>query len=47
LGDVIVLATSNTVFYDGDAVNKAPQNMIGQHGALSDVELRIPLIVLD
>jgi predicted AlkP superfamily pyrophosphatase or phosphodiesterase len=46
LGDVIVLATSNTVFYDGDAVNKAPRKMIGQHGARSDVEMRIPFIVL-
>lgn len=47
LGDVLILATSNTVFYDGDALNKAPQKMIGQHGALSDTEMLIPLIVLD
>lgn len=46
VGDVIVLATSNTVFYDGDAVNKAPQKMIGQHGAVSQEEMRVPLIVL-
>jgi predicted AlkP superfamily pyrophosphatase or phosphodiesterase len=46
-GDLIILATGNTVFYDGAAVNKAPQKMIGQHGALSDAEMCIPLIVLE
>lgn len=45
-GDLMILATSNTVFYDGAALNKAPQKMIGQHGALSDAEMHIPLIVI-
>jgi hypothetical protein len=47
LGDIFILATGETVFYDGNAINKAPQKMIGQHGACSDTEMLIPLIVLE
>jgi hypothetical protein len=47
LGDVFILATGETVFYDGNAINTAPQKMIGQHGARSEAEMLIPLIVLE
>lgn len=46
MGDVFVIARKNVVFYDGRESNTAPQRMIGQHGALSDIEMTIPLIEL-
>lgn len=44
IGDVLVCARDNIVFYDGRATNTAPQRMIGQHGAVSEVEMGVPLI---
>jgi hypothetical protein len=46
MGDIFVIARENVVFYDSRETNTAPQRMIGQHGALSDVEMNIPLIEL-
>jgi hypothetical protein len=46
LGDVFVLARANNVFYDGRETNTSPQRMVGQHGGLSDVEMKIPLVEL-
>jgi hypothetical protein len=46
MGDLFVIARENVVFYDSRETNTAPQRMIGQHGALSDVEMNIPLIEL-
>ena len=46
MGDLFVIAYENVVFYDGRETNTAPQRMIGQHGALSTVEMDIPLIEL-
>ena len=47
VGDVLVLAREDTVYYDGNASNRAPQRMIGQHGAQSLAEMSIPLIVIN
>ena len=47
IGEVLVLARTDTVFYDGNAANTRAQRMIGQHGACSRSEMTIPLIVVN
>jgi len=44
LPDIFVLATKNVAFYHRGYAPAASLNMIGQHGALSSVEMSIPLI---
>jgi hypothetical protein len=46
LGDILVCAREDVVFYDGRDANTAPQKMIGQHGAVSEIEVAIPFIEL-
>jgi predicted AlkP superfamily pyrophosphatase or phosphodiesterase len=44
LPEVFVLATKNVAIYHRDHAPAASLNMIGQHGALSSVELQVPLL---
>lgn len=44
IGDVIVIARSNHAVYDGAAADQRSRGMVGQHGALTDEEWRVPLI---
>jgi hypothetical protein len=46
VGDVLVIARKDVVFYDARDVTMAGRAMIGQHGGLSDAELRIPFLRL-
>lgn len=46
IGDVIVAARSGIAYYDDRLADKGPQNMIGQHGSLTDQERTVPLIRL-
>lgn len=46
IGDVLVAARSSVVYYDDRLADKKPQNMIGQHGSLTDQERVVPLIRL-
>ncbi len=46
IGDVLVAARSSVVYYDDRLADKKPQNMIGQHGSLTDQERVVPLIGL-
>ena len=44
IGDVIVAARRLIAYYDSRDANQAARNMIGQHGSLTDEELRVPLL---
>jgi len=44
IGDVIVAARKAIAYYDSRETNQGPRSMIGQHGSLTDEELRVPLI---
>lgn len=44
IGDVIVAARKRVAYYDSREANQSGRSMIGQHGALTDEELRVPLI---
>jgi hypothetical protein len=46
VGDVLVIARKDVVFYDARDETMAGRAMIGQHGGLSDAELRIPFLQL-
>lgn len=44
IGDFLVVARGNRAIYDGGAADQHSRGMIGQHGALTDEEWRVPLI---
>ncbi|WP_442575698.1 alkaline phosphatase family protein [Microbacterium sp. F51-2R] len=46
IGDVVVAARSGIAYYDDRLDDKGPQNMVGQHGSLTDEERTVPLIRL-
>ncbi|MCW3494577.1 alkaline phosphatase family protein [Microbacterium sp. SSM24] len=46
IGDVIVAARSNVVYYDDRLADKGPQKMVGQHGSLTPEERVVPLLRL-
>ena len=46
IGDVLVAARARIAYYDDRLADKAAQNMIGQHGSLTDEERTVPLIPL-
>lgn len=43
IGDVLVAARADVVYYDDRVADKAPQRMVGQHGSLTDRERIVPL----
>ena len=46
IGDVLVAARADIVYYDDRVDDKKAQRMIGQHGSLTDAECIVPLIRL-
>ncbi|MFO7690813.1 MAG: alkaline phosphatase family protein [Cryobacterium sp.] len=44
IGDVIVAARRLVAYYDSRDARQSARTMIGQHGSLTDEELRVPLI---
>lgn len=46
IGDVIVAARKLIAYYDSREPNQSARSMIGQHGSLTDEELRVPLVRL-
>jgi hypothetical protein len=46
IGDVIVAARKLVAYYDSRDITMAGRSMVGQHGSLSDEEMRIPLVRL-
>ncbi|TFC52608.1 alkaline phosphatase family protein [Cryobacterium sp. TMT1-21] len=44
IGDVIVAARKLVAYYDSRESNQSARSMVGQHGSLTDEELRVPLI---
>ncbi len=46
MGDLLAIARSNFALYDGDDEDQRGRGMIGQHGALTPEEWRVPLIRL-
>ncbi|MCU1634930.1 MAG: hypothetical protein JWQ68_169 [Cryobacterium sp.] len=44
IGDVIVSARKLVAYYDSREINQSSRSMIGQHGALTDDEVRVPLV---
>jgi len=44
IGDVIVAARKGIAYYDSRPANQNARSMIGQHGSLTDEEVRVPLI---
>lgn len=44
IGDVLVAARKSIAYYDSRPVNQKARGMIGQHGSLTDEEVRVPLI---
>jgi hypothetical protein len=44
IGDVIVAARKAVAYYDSRESNQSARSMIGQHGSLTDEELRVPVI---
>ncbi|WP_405372908.1 MULTISPECIES: alkaline phosphatase family protein [unclassified Microbacterium] len=46
IGDVLVAARASVAYYDDREHDKKPQNMIGQHGSLTDQERVVPLVRL-
>lgn len=46
IGDLLVIARSNHALYDGEAADQRGRSMVGQHGALTPEEWRVPFIRL-
>jgi hypothetical protein len=46
IGDVLVAARKLVAYYDSREPNQSSRNMVGQHGSLTDEELRVPVIRL-
>lgn len=46
IGDVLIAARADIVYYDDRVADKKAQDMVGQHGSLSDAETIVPLIRL-
>jgi hypothetical protein len=46
IGNVIVAARKLIAYYDSREPNQSARSMVGQHGSLTDEELRVPLIRL-
>lgn len=46
IGDVIVAARKLVAYYDSRDISRTGRSMVGQHGSLSDEEMRIPLVRL-
>lgn len=46
VGDLLAIARSNRAIYDGTAQDQRSRGMVGQHGALTPEEQRVPLIRL-
>ncbi|GAA2890462.1 alkaline phosphatase family protein [Microbacterium esteraromaticum] len=44
IGDMLVVARGNVAFYDAEAEDQRGRGMIGQHGALTPEEWRVPFI---
>ncbi|WP_241979812.1 alkaline phosphatase family protein [Cryobacterium glaciale] len=44
IGDVVVAARKSVAYYDSRPANQKARGMIGQHGSLTDEEVRVPLI---
>ncbi len=44
IGDVLVAARKAVAYYDSRPANQKARGMIGQHGSLTDEEIRVPLI---
>lgn len=44
IGDVIVAARKLVAYYDSRDITRAGRTMIGQHGSLTDEEMRVPLV---
>ena len=44
IGDVLIAARAGVAYYDRREPNRQAELMIGQHGSLSDEEVRVPLI---
>ncbi|TFB83154.1 alkaline phosphatase family protein [Cryobacterium levicorallinum] len=44
IGDVLIAARKGIAYYDSRPANQKARNMIGQHGSLTDEEVRVPLI---
>ena len=44
IGDVVVIARKRVAYYDSRESNQSGRSMVGQHGALTDEELRVPLV---
>lgn len=44
IGEVLVAARSGIAYYDRRVADRQAESMIGQHGSLSDEEVRVPLI---
>lgn len=46
IGDLLVAARAGIAYYDGRLADRTAEQMIGQHGSLTDDEMRVPLIRL-
>ena len=46
LGDIFVMAKKDVAFYDERDTSMKGRSMIGQHGGISPIEMRIPGILL-
>lgn len=46
IGDVLVAMHSDIALYHRDRVGRAPMEMVGQHGSLTEAERRVPLLRL-
>jgi hypothetical protein len=46
IGDVVVAARADVVYYDDRLADKAAQRMVGQHGSLTDRERIVPFLRL-
>ncbi|MDJ0336790.1 alkaline phosphatase family protein [Cryobacterium sp. PH31-O1] len=44
IGDVLIAARKSIAYYDSRPANQKARGMIGQHGSLTDEEVRVPLI---
>jgi hypothetical protein len=44
IGDILAVAHSNRALYDAEAADQRGRGMVGQHGALTPEEWRVPLI---